>query len=177
MIESCDTGYALAAQEISDNKRDENPGPATKEEREAHFYARHSAKERGEQMKPNDERLHRWPKKDRINWIAGRLLELDKEISECPNASERKSLEQAREDCLTWMRRERDDLSWSKIAQNRAERLKVPKEQSYAVIEAFEMQARRACERVERHHPGSKSYKPEPLQIDAFCPNCGYELR
>jgi hypothetical protein len=174
MTDSGDTGYGTAAQKITDSGGEKKPGPASKEEREAHFYARHTVTEKGEQLKPNDERLHPWPKRDRINWIAGRMVELEREISECANEREKESLEQKLEDYRTWMLKECDDLSWSKIAQNRIEQVGIPEQRSYEVSEAFEMQARRAYERVERNHLGSRLYKPELGSPENACPNCGY---
>ena len=120
------------------------PRPASREEQVSHFYARHAALDRGERLSWSDERRHPWPKKDRINWIGHRQAELETEISKCRKEREKKSLEQTREDYNTWMLKERDGQSWSKIAQSRIEQMGIPKQQSYGVSEAFKAQARRA---------------------------------
>lgn len=174
MTDSADTGYPTEFQPIKTENEAVNPLPASKEEREAHFYARHAALKSGEDLKWSDERQHLWPKKDRINWVVERLAELDREVSECSDEEEKQSLETKRDDYNMWMLKERDGQSWNEIAQNRIEQLGIPKQESYRVSEALRMHARRSYERVERNHPGSRRYEPEPIRLENFCPNCGY---
>ena len=174
MPNSYDTDYPVDSQHVTGPYETENPSPASREEQVSHFYARHAALDRGERLSWSDERRHPWPKKDRINWIGHRQAELETEISKCRKEREKKSLEQTREDYNTWMLKERDGQSWSKIAQSRIEQMGIPKQQSYGVSEAFKAQARRAWDRVERSHPGSSLYKPVPLDLENSCPHCGY---
>ena len=150
-----------------------NPLPASKEEREAHFYARH-ALAIGERLGWTDERRHPWPRKDRINWIVSRLAEVETQISQCKVQAEKERLEQLREDYKIWLLKEREGRSWAKIVQIRMEELGIPGDYSYGEIEALKSAARRAYERVERKHPGSALYEPEPLNLEGCCPNCGY---
>jgi hypothetical protein len=126
-----------------------------------------------------DERRHPWPRKDRVNWIALRLAETEILISRCEvktkkGRAEKERLEQLRWDCETWMLKVRHGQSWAEIVQTRAKQLHIPDYQLPDVGEAMELRARRACERVDREHPGSDGYAPEPLAFESYCPNCGY---
>lgn len=161
-------------QRTTDEIERSRPERASKHERDAHFYARHAALASGAKLKWTDDRRHRWPRKDRVNWVDLRLAVVEIEVSQCEDQEEKERLEQLREDYKTWMLKERDGQSWAKIAQNRIEQLGIPKYQAYLVSEAFEGVARRAHMRVEIKHPGSSYYEPEPLHLEGYCPNCGY---
>lgn len=174
MANSGDTaGFGAEEQGVAGDGQGE-PSPASHQERSAHFYAYEAARESGEKLNWNDERRHRWPKKDRINWVACQLRGLEKEIAGCKDEEQQKSLERRRDDLVTWMQKEYESQSWSQIASNQMNRLGIRQFSADVVREAFESQARRAHGRVERSHPGSSLYKPEPIDLEAYCPNCGY---
>jgi hypothetical protein len=185
MADLADTGQPMESQQRP-NDEIERPGfePASKDDRVARFYARHAALATGGSLEWTDDRRHPWPRKDRINWVELRLAETEIKISQCQtrleeerseqDEKEKERLEQACEDCETWLLKEREGQSWVRIVKKRLEQIGISRDHSYEVNEAVKSAVRRAHERVEREHPGSGRYEPEPLQLDGYCSNCGY---
>jgi hypothetical protein len=110
-----------------------------------------------------------WPKEDQIRWVEWRIREQTiqegkyvdergKWLLEEGAAGGRKfALEDNIADYAVWLLKERDGLSWHQIAYRF---FPAATEEG---IETFESRVRRAYDRVERNHPGSKNFKPRPL--------------
>jgi hypothetical protein len=110
-----------------------------------------------------------WPKEDRIRWVEWRIRERTiregryvdlrgKWLLEGKVAGGRK-LAPGDEvaDYAVWLLKERDGLSWHQIAY------RFFPAATEEEIETFESRVRRAYDRVERNHPGSKNFSPRRL--------------
>jgi hypothetical protein len=110
-----------------------------------------------------------WPKEDKISWVEWRIRELTIQAGEYVDergkwllekrAAGGQKLEWGDEvaDYAVWLLKERDGLSWHQIAY------RFFPAATEEEIETFESRVRRAYDRVERNHPGSKQFKPTPL--------------
>jgi hypothetical protein len=110
-----------------------------------------------------------WPKEDRITWVEWRIRE--RTIREGKYVDQRgkwlleekaaggRKLAPGDEvaDYGIWLLKDRDGLSWHQIAY------RFFPAATEEEIETFESRVRRAYDRVERSHPGSKNFKPGRL--------------
>lgn len=124
---------------------------------------------RPEEIKNDTVPRFAWPKEDKIRWIEWRIRELTiqqgkyvdqrgKWLLKEKAAGDRKlALGDKVADYAVWLLKERDGLSWHQIAHM------VFPAATEEEIETFESRVRRAYDRVERNHPGSKQFKPTPL--------------
>jgi hypothetical protein len=83
-----------------------------------------------------------WPKEDKIRWVEQRILE-------------REFIDRELEDYTAWLLHVRDEDSFQDVGDLLHSKDLTP--------EGRKAKAQRACDRVERRHPGSKSFKPTPL--------------
>jgi hypothetical protein len=110
-----------------------------------------------------------WPKEDQIRWVEWRIRDLTIQkgkyldqrgkwlLEEKTAGGRRLALVDKVADYAVWLLKERDGLSWHQIAYTF---FPAATEEE---IETFESRVRRAYDRVERNHPGSKNCKPRPL--------------
>lgn len=110
-----------------------------------------------------------WPRDDKIRWVEWRIRELTIQDGKYVDERGKWLLEEKAAggrkfapgdkvaDYAVWLLKDRDGLSWHQIAYRFFPAATEEK------IEVFESQVRRAYNRVERNHPGSKRFKPKPL--------------
>jgi hypothetical protein len=112
---------------------------------------------------------HPWRHEDRVRWVEWRVREVTIEGGKYVDERGKYLIEEKAAggrhlawgdkvaDYAVWLLKDRDGLSWHQIAYRFFPA--VIEEQ----IETYESRVRRAYDRVERSHPGSKQYKPAPL--------------
>jgi hypothetical protein len=110
-----------------------------------------------------------WGLEDRIRWVEWRIRELTISKGKYTDERGRWLLEgkaaggrkfepgDAVSDYAVWLLHLRDGLSWHQLA---CRFFPFATEES---VEKFELRVRRMFDRVERHHPGSEEFKPQPL--------------
>jgi hypothetical protein len=110
-----------------------------------------------------------WPLDDCIRWVEWRVRELtirdgnyvDERgrwlLEEKEAGRKRFELEDQVDHYAVWLLKVRDGLSWHQLAYRFFPWATEPG------VEGYESRVRRAYNRVEQNHPGSKKFKPAPL--------------